>query len=92
MRKRTVGTIYLIIGLYLSILNPISSVSNVYYWYGPSIPSEPIGYWINWFWMSGLLTIVLAIIGAYFVFFGYRSRKYYPRTKFPHNESRTEPD
>ena len=83
MRKRTVGTIYLVIGLILSIFYPITSVSNVYSSYGPSVPSDPLGYWVQWFWMYGLLTIILAIIGVYFVIFGYRCRKYYPKAKSP---------
>jgi len=81
MRKRTIGSIYLVIGIILSIFYPISSVSNVYSSYGPSVPSDPSGYWIQWFWMYGLLTIALAIIGVYFVIFGYRCRKYYPKAK-----------
>ena len=92
MRKRTAGTIYLVIGIILSIFCPITSVSNVYSSYGPSVPSDPLGYWVQWFWIYGLLTITLALIGVYFVIFGYRSRKYYPKAKSQNNERRTEPD
>jgi len=76
MRKRTIGTIYLIVGLILSIFYPITSVSNVVTSYGPSVPSDPLAYWIEWFWKYGLLTIILAIIGVYFVVIGFRFRKW----------------
>ncbi|GAH07759.1 unnamed protein product, partial [marine sediment metagenome] len=61
----------------LSILNPIITVSNgIGYSVGQFSHWDPLDYWIMWFWQQCVLMIVLAIIGAYFVIFGYRSRKY----------------
>ena len=93
MRKRTVGTIYLVIGIFLSILNPIITVSNgIGYSIGQFSHWDPLAYWIMWFWQQCVLMIVLAIMGVYFVIFGYRSRKYYPKATSPNNERRTDPD
>ena len=79
MRKRTIGTIYLVVGIILSIFYPITSVANGISSIGIKAPSDPLDYWIEWLWKFGLLTIILAIIGVYFVIFGYRCRKYFPK-------------
>jgi hypothetical protein len=75
MRKRTLGTIYLAVGLIFAISFPISSLLNAITAIGIYIPYDPLSYWITWLWQYGLFTITFAIIGVYFVRYGYRCRK-----------------
>jgi len=73
MRRKTLGTIYLVIGLFLSIYHPIFSVlTNKVYAIGFYVPLNPLAYWSAWMWEYGLLAIVLAVIGVYFLIIGYR--------------------
>ena len=81
MRKRTISTIYLAVGLILSISFPISSVLNAITAIGAYIPYDPLSYWITWLWQYGLFTITLAIIGVYFIRYGYLCRKKFPKAK-----------
>ena len=80
MRKKTLWTIYIIIGLYLSILNPIFSLLfTEVYTIGFYVPLEPLVYWTEWFWKYGLLTLILAGIGVKLVILGYRDIKSSPQ-------------
>jgi len=71
MRERTQGKIYIIVGFYLTIINPISSVSYAISMIGAFVPYDPLSYWIEWLLMYGMLAIVLAVVGVYLIKIGY---------------------
>jgi membrane-associated HD superfamily phosphohydrolase len=66
MRKKTKRGIVLLVGCFLAMINPISSIS-----FAISevvvFPYNPLYYWIEWFFMYGWLTILLAIGGGYLI-------------------------
>ncbi|MBA7623207.1 hypothetical protein ES703_30600 [subsurface metagenome] len=63
----------MIIGIYLSIINPIFSMLNCrIYTIGYYRPLSPLEYWSEWLWKYGFLVIILAGIGIYLIKIGYR--------------------
>ena len=52
-----------IVGYYLAIINPISSVGYAISNIGAFFPYDPLSYWIGWLLMYGGLVITLAIVG-----------------------------
>ena len=68
MREKTLGKIYLIVGIYLSIIHPILSINNNrIYTIGGHVPLSPLEYWSEWLWRYGLFAILLAGIGVFFI-------------------------
>ena len=73
MRQKAIGLTLLIFGFYLVLLNPIfSMLFNQVYTIGFYVPLEPLVYWGEWLLRYGWLTILLAVIGVYFLIIGYR--------------------
>ncbi len=76
MRKKALGKIYIIVGIYLLIINPISPlIFTPIYSIAFSIPFDPLASLENWhIWLmtSGLFVILLAGIGVYLIIIGYR--------------------
>ena len=80
MRKRVIGVSLLVFGLYLALINPIlSMLFNQVYTIGFYVPLEPLAYWVEWLLLYGWFTILLAILGIYLIFYGYRTIKSSPR-------------
>lgn len=71
MREKTQGKIYIIVGFYLTIINPISSLSFAISRIGAFVLYDPLSYWIEWLLMYGMLAIVLAVVGVYLIKIGY---------------------
>lgn len=79
MKKKNLGKIYIIIGIYLFVINPIMSmVFNQVYTIGYYVQLDPLRYWFTWLWMYGWYTIILAGVGAYLINVGYRNIKRSP--------------
>jgi len=76
MRKKTLGKIYIIVGIYLFIINPISPlIFTPIYSIAFSIPFDPLATLASWYeylMMSGWFVILLAGIGIYLIKIGYR--------------------
>lgn len=73
MRKKALGKIYIIVGIYLLIINPIGPlIFSQIYSIAFSIPLYPLANWFEWIMMSGWFVILLAGIGVYLIIIGYR--------------------
>lgn len=73
MRKKAKGKIYLIVGIYFLIINPIvPMIFNLVYTIVFDIPLDPLAYWSEWLMMLGWFVILLAGIGVYLIIIGYR--------------------
>ena len=73
MRKKTLGKIYIIVGIYLLIINPISPlIFSPIYIIAFSIPFDPLASWYEFLMLSGWVVILLAGIGVYLINIGYR--------------------
>lgn len=78
MRKSILGKIYLIVGIYLTFIFPILSLTlNKVVVIGFDVPLSPFLYWMVWLLKYGLYTIFLAVLGVYLIFRGYRYIKGY---------------
>jgi len=75
MKERTKGRIMIIVGCYLAILNPISSVSYSIFGIGAFAPYDPLSLLIRWLLIGGILAIILAVIGIYLIKYGYEAIK-----------------
>ena len=76
MRQRVIGVLLLILGFYLSLVNPIFSILyNEVYTIGFYVPLEPLNYLFEWLFLYGWFTILFAIIGVYLLILGYRYSK-----------------
>ena len=79
MREKTLGIIYIIVGIYLGIFNPIMSmIFNQVYSIGFYVPIGPLTYWGQWFFLYGWYTVLLAVLGVYLIIIGYRYLKKSP--------------
>jgi hypothetical protein len=67
LKERTKGKIILIVGYYLAIVYPISSVSYEISRIEAFVPYGPLSSWIWWLLMYGILTLTLVIVGIYFI-------------------------
>ena len=80
MRQKVIGILLLILGFYLVLLNPIFSLLfKQVYTIGFYVPLDPLAYWVEWLFMYGWFTILLAVLGVYLIIFGYRYIKRSPK-------------
>ncbi len=77
MRRKNQGTLLIVVGVMLIIFFPVSSVSNGIGSIGLFFPYDPLSYWMIWLIQYGVLSIIMGIIGVYFIVTGYRYRKWY---------------
>ena len=73
MRKKGIGIVLLILGSYFVLINPIfSMLFNQVYTIGFYVPIDPLGYWIEWLFLYGYITIMFVLLGVCLIILGYR--------------------
>ena len=55
----------------MAIGNLTSSVLYGIFHIGPLVHFDPLSFWIGWFLESGMLAIILAVVGVYLIKYGY---------------------
>ncbi len=73
MKMRFLGTLLIIIGIYLLVFNPIMSILFNYAGsIGFSVPISPEDYWMNWLNNYGVMTFGIAGVGLCVLIIGIR--------------------
>ncbi len=68
MNRKSLGILFIIIGIYLLVVNPMLSIFfNQVVPIGFDVVLEPLNYWIEWLMIYGWITIVIAISGLFLI-------------------------
>ena len=88
MKPTTKGIIFLILGFYLAVINPIMSslINKVFYLH--YIPTDSLIYWMDWLRVYGLITFIPASLGVYLIIISFR---YFKKKELAKIESITTP-
>jgi len=81
MNPTTKGIIFLILGIYLAVINPIMSSLFNKVFYLHYIPTDPLIYWMDWLRVYGLFTFIPTSLGVYLTIVSFRYFKKKELTK-----------
>jgi len=71
MNRKSLGILFIIIGIYLLVVNPMLSIFfNQVVPIGFDVVLEPLNYWIEWLMIYGWITIVIAISRLFLILKG----------------------
>ncbi|NHJ24448.1 MAG: hypothetical protein EAX89_07735 [Candidatus Lokiarchaeota archaeon] len=71
MNRKSLGILFIIIGIYLLVVNPMLSIFfNQVVPIGFDVVLEPLNYWIEWLMIYGWITIVIAISWLFLILKG----------------------
>jgi len=89
MISTTKGIIFLILGIYLAVINTVMSLLINKVLYLHYFPTDPLIYWMDWLRVYGLFTFIPTSLGVYLIIISFRHFKKKEFTKIEPNATPT---